>query len=52
MIRDVGRSENLGEGGGQVVTYVGRTIFPHWLKYLGLTDMGGGTLLKMKKKSI
>ena len=29
---------------------MGRTIFPLWLKYLGLTDMGGGTLLEMKKK--
>ena len=37
---------------GRASSYVGRTIFPLWLKYLGLTDMGGGTLLKMKKKSI
>ena len=46
LIRDVGRSG----GGGRASNYVGRTIFPLSLKYLGLTDMGGGTLLKMKKK--
>ena len=39
-------------GGGRASSYVGRAIFPLWLKYLGLTDMGGKTLVKMKKKSI
>ena len=41
-----GMSEGLGEGGGQVIMWGEQSSPFGWNTYLGLTDMGGGTLLK------